>query len=185
MTDGYSYPEISLHAKPSNKNASIITAASIISAAACIGVCFFIERYKGIFGILAMIFFTVAIVFYTKYTAAEYIYDLSTDGEGYPLFIVRSRTGNRITTHLRLDLYSIRRVERLSQAELKGRKTDTGVLKYTYTPSFLPCEVVLLTVRSRYERADVVIEAPTEFSALLAENAKRAAEQFTESEEAE
>ena len=180
MTGEYRFPELTLHVKPSNKNASYVTYAALASAALCIGTCFFIDRYQGVFGLLTMIFFTVAILFYTKYTAAEYMYDLTTDSEGAPLFVVRSRTGRRITTLLRLDLYAIISVKRLSRSELRGRKSDTGVLKYSYTPSFLPTEVILLTVRSRYERADVIIEAPVEFETLISSSAKAAAEIYSE-----
>lgn len=180
MTGGYQFPEFTLHVKPSNKNASYVIAAALVSAAASVGVCFFIDRYRGIFGLIAMIFFTVAILFYTKYSAAEYTYDLTSDSEGMPILVIKSRTGRRITTLLRLDLYAVRKIERLTQSELKGKKSDTGVLKYTYTPSFLPSEVIFLTVRSHYERADVIIEAPREFEEILAASVENAVLAFGE-----
>ncbi|MBQ7363783.1 MAG: hypothetical protein IJW48_04980 [Clostridia bacterium] len=181
MTDNpLTFPEISVHVKPTNKLANYIVYASLISAALCIGVCFFIESYQGIFGIIAMAFITAAIFFYTKYLSAEYIYDLLTDRDGLPLFIIRSRTGRRETTLARLDLYAIRKLERLTREELKGRKSDTGVTKYTYAPTFRPAEAVLLTVRSRYERSDVIIEAPKEFTDLLSRSADLAREMYSE-----
>ncbi len=184
MTDynGTPFPEVSLHVKPTNKLANYIVYASLISAALSIGVCFFIERYQGIFGIIAMGFLTAAIFFYTKYLSAEYTYELMTDSLGMPLFIVRSRTGRRESTLARLDLYAIRNLERLSRDELKGRKSDTGVAKYTYAPTFHPDEVVLLTVRSRYERSDVIIEVPREFEALLEDSIEKARQMYKEEE---
>jgi len=183
MTDNTNgFPELSHHAKPSNKRASYVTYASLASAALFIAVCFFGDKYSGIFGIIAMCFFTVAIFFYTKYMAAEYIYDLTTDTEGLPLFVVRTRTGRRETTLARLDIYAIKKVERLTRAELGKRKSDTGVARYTYTPTFRPDEVTLLTVRSRYERSDVVIEAPKELSELIDRYAERAREIYKEEE---
>ena len=180
MTGDFQFPEFTLHVKPSNKNASYVTAASLVSSALSVGVCFFIDRYRGIFGLLAMIFFTVALIFYTKYTAQEYAYDLTSDSEGMPILVIRSKTGRRITTLLRLDLYAVRKLERLTREELRKRKTDTGVMKYVYTPSFLPSEVLLLTVRSHYERADVIIEAPKEFEEILSKSAERAVLAFSE-----
>ena len=155
--------ELSVHAVPSNKKAQTICYTMFAAAAACITVCFFIDKYGGIISTLAVVFIAIAVMLYTRYMAASYIYDITYDNEGTAVFVVRSRTGKKETTLLRVDLYAIENVRRLDKASLKAYKLDTGVLKYNYCPTLLPDSLVLLRVRSHYEKADVFIEVTDEF----------------------
>ncbi len=174
--------DLSVHAAPSNKKASYVCYASLLSSALCVGVCFFIDKYQAIFSALAVVFITVAIVMYTRYMAASYIYDLTSDADGKPIFVVRSRTGKRDTTLLRIDIYAIESLKRLSAKEIKTHKCDTGVLKYNYCPTLSPDSAVLMTVRSHYENADVFIEVSDEFTEYLANVAKYARDTYTSEE---
>lgn len=174
--------ELSVHATQSNKNASRVCYASLLSAALCVIVCFFIDKYQALISVGALVFVTVAILMYTRYMAVSYLYDIFLDAENNPMFLVRSRTGRRETTLLRLDLYAITGLKRLNQSELKSYKCDTGVLKYNYCPTLFPSSAVLMTVRSHYEKADVFIEVTDEFMEYLSSIAKEARDNYNTEE---
>lgn len=159
--------EFSIHARPSNKKARRVVTAALVSAALCVAACMVAPRYGGLISVCAMLFFTLAILFYTKYVAAEYIYEITHDSAGTPVFVVRSRTGRRETTLLRLDLGAIRQVRRIEGEELLRYRSEAGVASYNYCPSFRPDSAILLTVRSRYEKADVKLELTDEFASHL------------------
>ena len=175
--------EFSLHAKPSNKKAMHIVTACFASALVCLGASMFVEKYRGLISLGVLILITVALFFYTKYLAAEYIYDITTDSDGKPLFIVRNRTGKRETTLSRLDFSSIRRAERKSAEELKSYTPEAGVLRYYYCPSYRPDTAILITVRSRYEKADIFIEAPDEFMNYINSAASETARLYPEEDD--
>ena len=166
--------EMSLHAMPSNRKANTIVYSALIAAAMCVTTGFFVDRYRGIIGLLAMLFITVAVLFYTKYVSASYIYDVRADNDGLPLFIVRSRTGKRETTLARLN------IERMTHEQIKSYRPSEGIVKYTYCPSFAPESVLLISVRSRYEKAGLIIEAPDAFGDYLISLAKEAREMYRE-----
>lgn len=129
--------------------------------------------YKGIIGIFVVAFITAATFLYTKYVAAEYNYDIMI-ASGTPLFIVRQTTGKKTTTLCRIELSSIVKVEREDTAGRREHKTPSGYLKYNYCPTLMPKITYLITSASRYEKAEIRIEASEEFAALLRSYAEEA-----------
>lgn len=142
-----------------------------------------IEKYKGIVGMLVIGFITAAVLIYTKYVAPIYFYDLTFDSENKPVFVVRQRTGRRESTLCRVDLCNIKRVEKETAEQRRSHKTERGYLKYIYTPTMFPEVTYRLTVSSRYEKAEIVIEITNELAEALAAFAKEAQELYIDDEE--
>lgn len=159
--------EFSVHAVPSNKKALSVVRGAIISSALCLIACFFIRSYQGIVSIVAVAFAAVAILFYTKYVTAEYIYEIINDHDGTALFVVRMRTGRRESTMLRLPLYSITSLSRECGEQMRKQKPDAKIPLYNYCPSFRPDSTVKISFRSRYDSADVYVEISDELCAHL------------------
>ena len=168
--------EFSARVKPTNKKARTVVNVSLLSSLLCLVCYMLVDKYRGFVGLGIVGFIATAVFFYTKYMAVEYLYDITFDGEQNPLFVIRQRIGKRYSTLCRIDLWSLKKVEKKSREEMKGYRADSGVVKYVYSPTFMPDSVHLLTVRSHSEHADIIIEAPDEFAEYLRAAAKEASE---------
>lgn len=166
--------EFSTHPKPANKNAKIAFLVAILVSALGFVTYFVIDKYKGIVGTAALMMLTTAILFYTKYISPEFYYDITIDSEGTPVFVVRQIIGKRQTTLCRIDLADIASVTKQSSVERKAHKTAAGYKAYVYTPTLMPSKTYLITVTSRYEKAEIRIEGTDEFAELLLEYSKEA-----------
>ncbi len=164
------------HAKPSNNNAKNIF-VGLLGAAAMIMVAYFTaESYKGIIGLFAVVAITAAVLVYTKYIGVEYYYDITSDSNGSPVFVVRQIIGKRQTTLCRVDLHNITKIERISREEKRKHKTEARYKKYSYLPTIAPAYSLLIKLHSESENAEIFIEAPDEFGNLLLSYAKEARE---------
>ena len=161
--------EFSTHPKPANNNAKIAFLVAILISAVGFVTYFVVDRYKGIIGTVALMVLTTAILFYTKYISPEFYYDITTDAEGTPMFVVRQVIGKRHSTLCRIDLADISSVVKQSAAEKKAHKCVQGYISYVYTPTLMPPTTYLITVSSRYEKAEIRIEGTDEFADLLRE----------------
>ena len=161
--------EFSLKTKPQNKKAHYIFIAFLVGAVAA-GILYIyfmkIEKYHGLVGLLTMMLVIAAIFMYTRYIAAQYYYDVTLPGDT-PLFVVRHKIGKRETVMCRIELASIVSVEKQTRAERKGHKTPADLAVYNYSPSVDPEITYLITARSRYEKAEITVEANDEFAATL------------------
>ena len=175
--------ESTVHPKPQNNNsklACIIT--MLLFAASAVGY-IFAEKYKGVIGLVAIGFLTSAILFYTKYIAPSFSYDILIDSEGTPLFVVRQRTGKREVTLARLEIADIKDAVMESREDRKKHKTPGGVLKYNYGPTMNPPTSCRIFYKSRYENAEIVIEISEEYRDMLISYAEIARGMRTEDEE--
>ena len=159
--------EFSVKAKAKNNNAKFLFFALLSAAAVTAVVYSTVELYKGVIGILALAFITAAVSVYTRYMSAEYYYEITFDYNHNPVFVVRQRVGKKDTTLCRMDLYAITEVTRQDKKERKEHKTPQGYLKYNYTPTLSPDETYLITVFSRYEKAEIRVEISEEFASLI------------------
>ena len=171
-------PEISVHARPTNNKARIAVCACFISALIILTVSALVDKYKGVLGFIMLIALTSAIFIYVKFLATKYIYDLTTSQEGAPILIARSITGKRESTLMRIELAQVILVERLEGDEIHSYRTEAGVLKYVYSPTLMPEALTLIKMRAAYQKADILIEAPKEFEALIKDTAEKARELF-------
>ena len=166
--------EFSVHPKPTNKNAKIAFLIAILISAVGFVTYFIMEKYKGIVGTAALLTLTTAILFYTKYISPEFYYDITFDTEGTPVFVVRQIIGKRQSTLCRIDLADIVSIKKQTSQERKAHKTAQGYRAYVYTPTLMPSLTYLITVSSRYEKAEIRIEGTDEFANLLIEYSKDA-----------
>ena len=143
-------------------------------AAAVIAVSFMMDRFGGLVGNVGIVIAVVAILVYTKYLSPEYYYDITHDSDGLAVFVVRMVAGKRQSTLCRIGLAEIVSMEREDRAARKAHTTPKGVVKYSYCPTLDPELVYRLTTRSRYEKAEIIIEVSDEFAELLSRYASEA-----------
>ena len=178
--------EFSLKTRPQNKRSVYLFIAFSIGAVAA-GILYIalmkLGKYHGIAGLLTMVMVIGAIFIYTRYMAAQYYYDV-TVVNNTPLFIVRHKLGKRETTMCRIELGAIVSVEKQTREERKRHKTPSDLARYNYSPSISPEVTYLITARSRYEKAEITVEANDEFAAALLRQAELArTEYFSDDEE--
>ena len=161
--------EISVHPVPQNKNAERAFLIAILLSAVGFVAYFSMDKYKGIVGTVALMILTTAILFYTKYISPEFYYDISVDSDGVPMFLVRQVIGKRQTTLCRVELADITSIVEQTAKERKAHKAGADFKSYVYTPTLMPKSTYLITVNSRYEKAELRIEATEDFASLLRE----------------
>ena len=159
--------EISTTPKPSNNKAKRLFLTFLLIAAALAAAYIASPSFKGIIGSLCLVAVVGAIYVYNRYMAAIYYYDVMIDSGGTPLFIIRQVIGKRETTLCRVELSSIVSVERVTREEMKKHTTPEGYVKYYYAPTLSPDTACRLTVKSRYERAEITVEGSDEYIAML------------------
>lgn len=165
--------EFTLHPKPTNINAKIAFLVSL-SVFAFLTVTYMVmDLYKGVIGLGAMVFLTVAIMFYTRYISAEYYYEVLF-ANGVPMFIVKQRVGKRVTTLSSVALSDIREVLVQNSQQRRQHKCEVGYRKYFYSPTLSPETTLLLKVSSRYEKSEIRIEGTPELAKTLEEYANEA-----------
>ncbi len=175
--------ELSVTPRASNNRARHLFFISLLLALAVTVVYVSVEKYKGLIGLVIVGLLAAAVYIFNRYMACVLHYDIMIDSDGVPLFIVRKTVGKRHSTLCRVELYTIISVNAESARERREHKTEKGVLKYNYTPSIDPAHTYLITTRSRYERAEIRIEASEEFAALLTAYAREAREMHADDEE--
>ena len=141
------------------------------------------QRYRGLIGLAVICLVTAAVFIYTKYICVSYVYDITRDSEGSPIFVVRAQTGKRHTTLCRVDLYSIKEIKKETREEYKNHKIEAGFRKYVYTPTLFAPEVYRIRVVSRYEKAEILIECTAEFCEYLLSASKEAKALYSDDDE--
>lgn len=166
--------EISIHPKPQNNKAKIsfLIAISIFGIALVASA--FVDKYRGVIALFAVISVTYALHLFTKYITTEYYYDITVPEGDLPLLVVRQVTGKRSSVLSRVALSDIVKVE-FEGAELRReKKTPGGFMRYVYTPTMSPDKTIRITVTSRYEKAEIILEGTEEFAKLLSDYAAEA-----------
>ncbi len=159
--------EFSASPKPSNNKARIAAYVLLCVALFVFFVSMSIPHYRGVVSLFATVLLIAGIFIFTKYISPVYYYDIMMDSEGTPLFVVRALNGKRETTLCRIGLAEIIKVEREDRAARRAHKTPKTHMKYSYLPTLDPDVTYRLTTASRYERAEIIIEASEEFAHLL------------------
>ncbi len=168
--------DFSIHARPANNRAKLVFTALMLSAAAIVVVSMFLESYRGVVGMLGMFIVVAATWVYTRHVAADYYYDLITYTDDEPALIVRQIIGKRQSTLSRVCLADVVSAEMEDAAARRSHKTERGVRKYIYTPTISPERTCRLTVHSRYEHSEIVLEITEEYCNLINEYSKEARE---------
>ena len=174
--------DLTVHPKPQNNNAKVAFLITLLISAVGFAVYFMMDRYRGFVGMFALFTLVTAILFYTKYISPSFYYDITSDSDGVPIFVVRQIIGKRQTTLCRIDLANIKALASEGREEKKAHKTLSGYKKYVYAPTLFPPRVYRITVIGRYEKAEIIIECSDEFANYLSDCAKQAAENFADAE---
>ncbi len=173
--------EFSTSPKPQNKNASIACAVAMAAFAALTAAYMLMDKYRGVVGLAAIAALTAGIYIYTKYMSAKYHYDITNSTDGQALFVVRRSVGKRDTTLYMTPLCRIQAVK--MQTRGTAKKRDTSYVRHYFTPTFMPDATCLITVKSRLESAELVIECSEDFADLLARYASEEREREALEEE--
>lgn len=166
--------EFSISVRGVNNKAKYLFGGLLGSAIIFIAVYMRIPMLQGVVGMVAMGFIVAAIYVYNKHVAAEYTYSITVDVSDRPVFVVEQRVGKRLSTVCRIDLYGIRSVTSLDKRARKARRTEKGVLKFSYCPTMSPDSLYVIESRTSNENADVYIEGSAEFAKALVEAAQAA-----------
>ena len=125
------------------------------------------SAYRWISQMAAVGCLVTAILLYTKFISTVYFYEIMLDSSDVPIFVVRQQTGRRSVTLCRVALADIVKIERQSRDEYRKHKTDVHKARYAYLPTLFPSVVYRLTVVSRYENAEILLEGSDEFAQHL------------------
>ena len=161
--------EFSARVRPAGNKGKLIFTALMLVAASVVLVSMLLERYRGVVGLVGLIAIVVATWIYTKYVAVEYGYDVTFDPQGVPVFVVRQLIGKRQSTFSCVYLHDIVSVEMETREQRRAKKPQNGIRRYVYLPTILAPSSCRITVKSRYEHAEIVIEVTEEFASLLRE----------------
>ena len=175
--------ESTVRPKPQNNNSKIAFLVTMFFFLLCTAGYVFADKYKGVIGLVAICFLTTSILFYTKYIAPVFYYDIMMDSNGVPLFVVRQIVGKRQVTLARIEIADIRDARIETREERKKYKTPGGVLKYNYGPTLNPPMACRVFMKSRHENAELLIEVSEEYKEMLISYAKIAKEMRIEDEE--
>lgn len=172
--------EFSAKAKPTNKMANMAFAACTSVGFALVLTSMLVENYRGIISLFGVLGFAAAVAIYSRYVSAVYYYDITFDSEGTPLFVVRQLIGKRETTLCRIALCEIQKIEQQTRKQSAEHKTPYTYRKYSYLPTLMPSLSYRITSVSRYEKAEIIIEASGEFINLLGTYVEEAKENYIE-----
>ena len=168
--------DFSIHAKPASHKAKVVFTALMLTAAAVVVVSMLLESYRGVVGMIGMFIVVAATWIYTRHIAADYYYDLITYSDDEPTLVVRQIIGKRQSTLSRVCLADIVSAEMEDASTRRAHKTAQGTRKYFYTPTMFPERTCRLTVESRYERSEIILEISDEICALIREFSDEARE---------
>ncbi len=175
--------EFSVHAKPAGNKGKLVFTALMLVAATVVIVSMFLERYKGVVGLVGLIAIVAATWVYTKYVAVEYRYDVTFDSSDEPIFIVRQLIGKRQSTLTNIWLADIISVEMETAEQRRAHKTERDFRRYVYLPTLMCERSCRITVKSRYENAEILVEVTDELADLLRSYSAEARSQRAAEEE--
>lgn len=159
--------DFSVTPKPKNKNSVILMCAFFVLALISLIVTFFLDKYKGVVGMVTFLSLITAILVYTKYVAVVFHYDIIGEGVDEPLFVVRQTVGRRNVTLCRIALADIISINKESAKERREHKSERGVTRYVYAPTLAPDESFRIKVFSRREKAEIIVELTEPFAEML------------------
>ena len=127
----------------------------------------FLDKYRGVVGMITFAALVTAILIYTKYVSVTFHYDIIVEEVEEPLFVVRQTIGKRNVTLCRIAFADIVKVKKESASERRAHKSAPGVSRYSYTPTLSPSVSYRIFVSSRHEKAEIIIEGTDEMCEML------------------
>lgn len=170
------YNEITYVSKSQNNAAKYVLIGLTGSALIFVIMANVTPKYSGLVWMVAFAFIVASIYVYNRYVGAEFCYSISDTGS--LSFIVTQRVGKTVRTMARLDVSAIVEVRAMTADEYRKYKCEKEVSKYSYFPTMFPKTLYLVRVRSHFEKADVFIEADSDFALALKNESERITEGY-------
>ena len=143
---------------------ALLFASAIFVAASA-----FIPKYKGVVSLVGMLILCGAVLTFTRYYVAEFIYSVVVNNEGDALFVVTRITGKRESAMCTLPIYSILTVEYKSGRDAKSYKPDSVSKKYNFIPDFNPEAFFVIFAKERGVSSEIKIYGTPELAERLKE----------------
>ena len=159
--------DMKIRPKASNDKGKRVFLLLLVLAGAVFITSLFLELYQGIVQLVALILLTASLFFYNRYLATTYEYEITTDYDGTPVFVVSSYSIKRVSALCRIALWDIREIVRMSREERKAHQTPKEMAKHDYIPTLSPDSVLCIVQKSRYEKSEIYIESNEIFEEYL------------------
>lgn len=160
--------------KPQTPTAKRLFYTLLLLALTTIAVASFATRYRGIIGFCTVLLVTAMLFVFNGYMAGEFRYEVFFDRSGTACFLVMKTVGKKRTTLISFELADIKKVSYETPEEQKAHKRPYGVKKYAYCPTLGNVPRIRLSVATRYESAEVLLEGGEEYANMLDSYAKEA-----------
>ena len=177
-------PDMRFRPKTSNVKGKRVFLLTLLLALVTFLCSLLLTEYQGVVQLIAIVILTVSLYFYNRYVATVYEYEITTDNDGAPVFVVCVYQVKRTSTLCRIALWDVTGVARYLAEELKKLPRDKSVGIHKFNPTLSPQTITVISVRSQYEKSDLWIESSEEFDAyFLSLVAQAKASRPTEEEE--
>ena len=175
--------EMKIRPKASNEKGKRMFLILLVVAGVLFVCSLFLPLYQGIVQLFALLSLTASLFYYNRYLSTTYEYEITTDYDGTPVFVVSSYSVKRVSALCRVALWDIREITRMSREEKKAHQTPKDLAKHDYTPTLSPDSVLCIVQRARYEKSEIFIESNEAFEQILREAIEEAKLLRTEDDE--
>ena len=161
--------------KSTNMKGKRVFLLTLIFALAIFLISLVLPAYQGVVQMVSLALLTVSLYYYNRYLATSYEYEITTDYDGTPVFVVASYQKKRTSTLCRIALWDVTSVKRYKREELAALPKDREVAVFKYNPTLSPDFITVVSVRSTHEKSDLHLETSEDFDAYflsLVEEAK-------------
>ena len=148
-------------------------AGYIIGFIAAFATCF-AGTYSRYTVLIAAVAFILGIVVHTKYVAVELYYDVITQGVDEPLFVVRYKTGKRVSTMCNIEIADVTSVTQETSAERRAHKKERDVSLYNFAPTLFPEKTYRMCVRNKHAKCDLILEGSDDFFKMILDISEQA-----------
>jgi hypothetical protein len=166
--------------KQQNKKSVIFMSAFFVAGAILFGISLFINNYRGVVGLVALLLFTTGVFVYIKFVSVVFHYDIIAEGQDEPIFVIRQTVGKRNITLVRIAFREIEKIERETLSERRAHKTKSRVNAYSYCPTLMPDVSYRIYFKNAYESGEITVEGSEEFIEMLRSAALFAKENYTD-----
>ncbi len=161
--------DVHIRVKAQNSYARVAFYTFLVLTFAVFAASYAMGRFRGVMQLGAFFCAVTAVLLYTKFMAPMFAYDLMTDNDGVPVFVVTQTIGRRMTTLCRIELADVVSVRLCLMKEAKAQKIEGSVHRYVYMPTLLAQTVCVVRTSGRYERAELFLEGGDGFVSMLNE----------------
>ena len=155
------------HPKTANTKGKRVFLITLLLALALFLSSLLLHSYQSIIQLIALVLLTVALYFYNRYVSTSFVYEITTDADGVPVFVVSSFQGKRVSTLCRISLWDVTGVVRCTREELRKREKNKEVAIHKLNPTMSPEIITVVSVRSTYEKCDLWLETSEDFDSYF------------------